>query len=629
MPIVKETNLADLSQVVPVLSLNSYFTQSFTLSVPPWQREYTWDATGDDGEVAVLLDDLKQFVEDEDKVEYLLGAVILCNTDEPNVMYLIDGQQRTVTLTLILMCCYQHLKINNLLTERDFIFHNKIHNMITTGDRSYRPHVTFQQENANKILIQIWDWMNAESEKGRKFIEETETYSKTQNNLLAVVSFINKKLNSEEWFLNGNLISALEKILSGVKIIQLRLEGKREAIQAYDRINHRGLTLSDADLIKNQLFELVEDKVFEEISDSWQEMVKSLQACKSIRFQDPKYLIRAHAWTVSGKKVTYDELSDYYKDNYLDTVQKPLEFAQELETYASSLADFINHKHGRFGGIDLPLLLPAQNLGAVQHFPVLLAAQAIASKPAFMRVYHQVASRTLLYVLSKERPPEFESYIPKWATALRSAGKDISYEEVDDIYQKYAFGDDGNAKETEEQLINNLHLQIDSWRVNNSADKKKIRASLALMSWWFDQLVDQTFESIDDFFKTRKGKSKGWDIEHIAAVAYQDPKIPLEIKHSFGNLALLSPLDQRGALNAAPIDKLDIYSHSALVLSKTVTGNPITKNIDKVQNGIYAACGITPKWSLNRWDIDAIESRKEFYKAFLTAIVTLKIELPS
>ncbi len=628
MPIVKETNLNDSTQVVPVLNLNSYFTQTFTLSVPPWQREYTWDATGEDGEVAVLLDDLKQFVEDEDKHEYLLGAVILCNTEDPASMYLIDGQQRTVTLTLLLMCCFQHLRANNLLTEKDFIFQTKLHNMITGSEHNYRPRVNFQQENANSILAQIWDWMNAESDKGRKFIEETETYSKTQNNLLAVVGYINKKLVSEEWFSNGNLVISLEKILSGVKIIQLRLEGKREAIQAYDRINHRGLTLSDADLIKNQLFELVDDSVFEDISESWQDMVKSLQACKSIRFQDPKYLIRAHAWTVSGKKITYDELSDYYKDHYLDKVQKPLRFAQELEADASALADFINHKHREFGGVDLPMLLPAQNLGAVQHYPVLLAGRSIASQAAFMRLYHQVSARTLLYVLSKERPPEFESYIPKWATAIRAAGKEVSIEEVDAIYEKFAFGDDANSTETFNQLISNLHLQIDSWRVSNSADKKKIRASLALMSWWFDQLSSKTFNNIDDFFKTRKKKSKGWDIEHIAAVAYQDSDIPLEIKHSFGNLALLSPSDQRGALNAAPIDKFDIYSQSELVLSKTVTGTTLTKNIDKMKNEIYALCEITPDWSLENWSINSIESRKEFYKAFITAIVTMKIQLP-
>ena len=123
MPIVTDpTVINPEQQVVPVLNLSSYFTQNFTLSVPPWQREYTWDATNEEGEVGVLLDDLKQFAEDKDKSEYLLGAVILCKTDDPEVVYLIDGQQRTVTLTLLIMCCYQYLKENQLLSAEHFRF---------------------------------------------------------------------------------------------------------------------------------------------------------------------------------------------------------------------------------------------------------------------------------------------------------------------------------------------------------------------------------------------------------------------------------------------------------------------------------------------------------------------------
>ena len=628
MPIVPSDLAPNATQVVPVLNLNSYFTQNFTLSVPPWQREYTWDATNEDGEVAILLDDLKQFVEDEQKTEYLLGAVILCKTEDPGVVYLIDGQQRTVTLTLLMMCCYQHLKANEALSAKHFRFQTKIHNMITSSDYGYKPHVNFTQENANKILAQIWDWMNAESERGAKFIEETETYSRTQNNLLSVIGFISKKLQNEDWFKTEDLVPALEKILEGVKLIQLQLDGKREAIQAYDRINHRGLRLNDADLIKNQLFEMVDDKAFDEISESWQGMVHSLQESKSGKFQDPKYLIRAHAWTVSdGKKITYDDLSDFYKANYLGKSQEPLAFAQELERFATSLVNYIKHKHVKHG--DLPLLHPSQALGSVQHFPVLLAGDEITSKESFTTLYNQVASRTLLYVLSKERPPEFESYIPKWAAAVRKAGKAVTTQELDSIYNEFAFGSPETASATREKLINNLHLQMDSWRVTNSADKKKIRASLAVMSWWLDQLCEKTFPDIDDFFKTRKIKKTGWDIEHIAAVAFETTGISLDLKHSIGNLALLSPQDQRGAKNDPPEKKLAIYTHSVLILSKTVTGESFTPRINKVRDEIYSKCGIEPTWSLVNWDSNAIAARQDFYKSFMTAIVNMELPLPS
>ena len=102
----------------------------------------------------------------------------------------------------------------------------------------------------------------------------------------------------------------------------------------------------------------------------------------------------------------------------------------------------------------------------------------------------------------------------------------------------------------------------------------------------------------------------------------------MDQKHSLGNLALLSPQDQRGAKNAAPIEKKAIYNQSLLVLSKTVTGESITSRMDKARDSIYVNCGVKPNWSLENWNSEAITSRQEFYKAFITAIVSMELEIP-
>jgi hypothetical protein len=517
---------------------------------------------------------------------------------------------------------------HKLVSAKDHGYLDHIYRMITKSSHGYNPRVRFYQENANAILAQIWDWMNAESDKGEKFIEETEAYNRTQNNLLSVVTYIRKRLKDESWFKKDEIADGLLKIVNGVKIIELGLGDTREAIRAYDRINHRGLQLSDADLIKNQLFEKVDDKTFETISESWQNMVSTLNDTKSSKFQDPKYLIRAYAWTLWDKKVTYDELADKYKEVIVDDASA-LKFAQTIERLAETFVSFLKCKHPKFG--ELPLLYAPQMLGSVQHYPVLLAGSGISDKDTFLHLYRQVACRTLLYVLSKERPPEFESYIPKWASAIQTAGTDVSIKKLDEIFEAHAFGEIGQAAQAKKNRIDALHAQIDSWRVNNSSDKKKIRASLAIMSWWLDQIGDHTFPDVEDFFRTRvkKGDKKGWDIEHIAALGDANIDVPLDQKQSIGNLSLLSPKDQRGAKNAPPKDKMAIYDHSVLHLSKSVTGKPITANIDKTLKDIYAKCQIAPEWSLAEWGVPSIESRAAFYKQFLTLIVTRELEDPS
>jgi uncharacterized protein with ParB-like and HNH nuclease domain len=616
MPIISEE--VNGVKKVPVYNLHDYFTQDFTLFIPPWQREYTWEAT-DTGAVGELMQDLLDFVEDPSSKEYLLGAVILCDTESKNKSYLIDGQQRTVTLTLLLMCCNQYLSENKIYTVNDYLFRAKLEQVINSNKDDYSPRVEFTQTHANKIMQQVYDWMKATSDARDKFIEEVDTYSKTQKNLLSVVDYISKALRSGSWIPAEKLIPSLTKILDSVKLIQLRLDSQREAIQVYDRINHRGMQLSDADLIKNQMFQMVDENDFDQISESWQSMVQTLREAKSTKLQDPKYMLRAHAWTLWNTKTTYDELVDkYVKEYFGEEEHDPIKFAQELEQFASTLVNFVklDSKHG-----SLPHLQPAQLLGSVQHFPVLLAGAEMSSKESFLHLYRQVSARTTLYVLSKERPPEFESLIPKWATEIRKSGHSPSIAKLNEILKSE------NA-DFKPKLIENLRSEMLGWRVSKSADKKKIRVVLSYLSWWLDQMADKPYE-IGDYFSTKKKpKTKGWDIEHVAATKYDNSKISDDIRDSIGNLVLLTPSDNRLAKNIGPNEKKELYTHSPLLLTKSVMGNGLTPRHNKILGSIYEKCSLSPTWNLETWGESDINARTEFYIEFLTAALTMQLEDP-
>ena len=60
---------------VPVRTLKEYLSQDRTLSIPLWQREYVWEAT-DSGQVGVLLEDLREFLNKPEK-NYLIGLFCL------------------------------------------------------------------------------------------------------------------------------------------------------------------------------------------------------------------------------------------------------------------------------------------------------------------------------------------------------------------------------------------------------------------------------------------------------------------------------------------------------------------------------------------------------------------------
>jgi uncharacterized protein with ParB-like and HNH nuclease domain len=605
---------------VPALSIEHYFTQDFALSIPPWQREYTWDSSDADGQVPVLLEDLRNFYLNKGKEEYLIGAVILCDTNDEKNKHLIDGQQRSLTLYLLLMCCEKYLRKNRIYSAGDYLFQTRLHNVINASEMGFTARVTFNQEKANAIMVKIHDWAKADSPEADAWLKEIDSYSQTQKNLLTVVQFFYKQLEEGKWIEKSELIQAIDKIIKGVKVIQLVLDNQSEAIEVFDRINHRGMQLSGADLIKNQIFQMVTDEKFEEISVNWQAMVETLRKNTSAKLQDPKYLLRAHAWTLWPTKTTYDELADkYVKIYFQEDKNDAAKFSDDLKKYADTLGDYSQLKHSKFG--NLPELMPSKFLGSVQHYPVLLAGASIASKESFLHLYRQVSARTALYVLSQERPPNFESIIPEWANSVREAGEDVSIQELDAIFKgKPSFPD---------EMVDQMRRNISNWRYGNSADRKKIRTAISYMSWAMDSLIDRHFE-VTEYFETRKpkGKAFGWDIDHVEPTASKTNTLSPEFKDSIGNLVLLSPKDNRAAKNADAFEKTPYYVNSLLYMTKMMVNEPITPKVDKVLLGLLEKLDVTPEWKLDNWDDACVASRASFYTEFLTQLVTLKITIP-
>lgn len=154
-----------------------------------------------------------------------------------------------------------------------------------------------------------------------------------------------KKLKTESWLPNKDLLKAMNKLMENVKFLQITLSSQQEAIAIFDRINSRGALLDSGDLIKNRIFQAVEDdESFNQISNSWLEMNESLAKCSLKRMREPKFLLRGLALAdqdiqeyavvdggepdtkYSAPKITYEKLTTYWGDK-LDPKNKdiPLE----------------------------------------------------------------------------------------------------------------------------------------------------------------------------------------------------------------------------------------------------------------------------------------------------------------
>lgn len=638
-----------------VVTLSQYLQKDRVLVVPPWQREYKWgsgDVTNKD-QVNRLLEDLDEFVISSAD-QYFMGLLTLTDTqysiEDKKVNYIVDGQQRTVTMQIFLMCCYEYLtrKNSSMIPVSDANLYVTLENLVSfpTSHGPAGLRVRFDQSGANTILQRIHTWMNAtisDPIEKNKLFENADRRSKTQDNLLEVRRFFTEELENLDpvtgkckWF-GGDIYKAIDKIITGLKFIELRISDEQEAMDIYNKMNSRGMSLDSADLIKNQLFANVkDDSTFDEVSDHWNTMTETLRRHKATRLKDPVFLVRSFAGTLWGKPHRDKELASTFGE-YLSGKTKshsqdkhfledPLDFVSELRELAEESVTSCGDKSL------YPLLVAAQKIGAVQHFPLILVGKYLRNETLRKHFYKQVGSRAILQILSKEHPPHVEHIYPAWAKQIFDHKNTQSIEELDDIYNSYAFRR-GDASSNEistyrEERSSILNAQVMNLNYELSSHKRRIAFILGILSWYLDQTepVEHTLQ-IKDYLELKSvdpatDRIVKWEIDHIAANALNDSQISQDAKQKIGNLVLLNYKKNRSAGNSEPDTKKQMYTvRSSLVLTKITdfeTFLDFGRDLKKMNS--YKVALDNP-WDLNNWTEKSIENRSSYLMGLLNEML--------
>ena len=94
------------------LQLMNIFSDAYLFEIPEYQRPYAWTAD----QVNDLLDDLTYAMERSDNMDdmppYFLGSIVIIKDSNSTLSYIVDGQQRITTLT-ILFCVLRELSTDN------------------------------------------------------------------------------------------------------------------------------------------------------------------------------------------------------------------------------------------------------------------------------------------------------------------------------------------------------------------------------------------------------------------------------------------------------------------------------------------------------------------------------------
>lgn len=618
---------------VPVLNLHEYFTGHSLLRIPSWQRDYSWDAS-DEGQVGVLLEDLQTFASDGEATEYLMGSVILCESNDAPEHLVIDGQQRGLTLSIFLMAALKYIRNNGLVGANDaaeMALATKINACVNAGQIGidFKSRLVMNNPKADKVIRTIHSWTQLDDSDGDDILSLKSGSTKSERNLIEAAQYIYRRLKSGEVFAKEKFMASMGKIIGSVKLVVLTLDDQIEALRVYDRINNRGMVLSSADLIKNIIFMNVKDGEFDAVSDSWLEMSKELNGTGKVRLQDPKFLLRMLASIETGSKITYDRLVEYWSDLIDKGSVDALDFAADLPIRAAALKKLASSQTMIPAGEvedwiePVPVLVTQLHipyeLNSVQHYSVLLAGMHFEKPETLQRLGLQVANRALLYIFAQERTQSFETIIPAWANAVLKLPKDTEPADLDIVYKTTAFQADNPV----DLLESALQANIRSWTYENASDRKRIRALFALLNLE----VSKHFSAVD-LMRTRRlpSEKNGWDIDHIM------PKSLVQEKwvHRIGNLTPLSPPDNRWAGTIKPIEKIDqnFYNQSLVALTK------VCDNLDRQSPVIRAQIQDAldeAKVQINytvdtNWGESGVDARTEFFVQWATHVLVTRFK---
>lgn len=136
-------------------------TENVLLKIPEYQRPYKWTAKN----ANQLLDDIEEALNSNKEV-YRVGTLIL-HFDEKDQSYnIVDGQQRTITFSLLLKCLSnKHIPfLNQKLTNNSFNLHNVMNNYRTLkrrieklADEKDRADLQDYIENRCELIVVITD----------------------------------------------------------------------------------------------------------------------------------------------------------------------------------------------------------------------------------------------------------------------------------------------------------------------------------------------------------------------------------------------------------------------------------------------------------------------------------------
>jgi hypothetical protein len=263
------------------------------LQVPLWQRHYSWEHQ----ELEALWADLMR-LRDHDLPSHFLGSVVLKAQpwsglpSEAHRSWIVDGQQRVATLTLLLCAIRDRLALL-ADTEEERI------DIVRSMTAQLLKNVSLRSEDQARLVLQ---------ERDRVFLEpiiEGQSDGSGSSLIDRAYVYFRSKLSAFDAAETQHMLSI---ILSRLSIVWITLQDEDNAHRVFQTLNAGGRQLLQSDLVRNYFFLLLGDQGNDFFKDHWRPMEADLGP-KEIE----NYMV---AWTITrGYSGSTASLFSYFRSD--------------------------------------------------------------------------------------------------------------------------------------------------------------------------------------------------------------------------------------------------------------------------------------------------------------------------
>lgn len=346
----------NLEKMISGQTLSAFQLLSGNHRIPLYQRDFVWK----EEQVKALWDDLFDHYEActrNDEFDftkgphgYFIGAMVVIKGKANERDEVIDGQQRLTSLTCmaaVLLAELNALEIPKKSTETTKARKRNLEDMTAHAEGgSFRPRLNFEnQETLTNFLLestynnQTWEakesfWNKPDSKKilARKKGPHLKLKNAMAVGKISLTKFLGKHKKREAKL--KRLESFISLFTEGLTVLRIAADTASSAYTIFESLNNRGIPLSQADLIKNELLKVFgnDPEKVKDIGGMWQEIRQDIDG---IDVKSLSMLDFLHYSYLSRHKLV--KVKDLYK-----TIQETLVSKESAKDFVDELREDCN-----------------------------------------------------------------------------------------------------------------------------------------------------------------------------------------------------------------------------------------------------------------------------------------------